>query len=143
MREVRVRLWAVYCVAGLLGLAVFALMASVISSSATDRAVGAVEQNSARGCDRNQVQRGYLILRAREFVLTDQKQSSRTTELAEGYFLIVNCKATYINSPTEVTYLSPPLQECFLKLLRDKSFGEHAEHVTTDPQQLHVEYDCT
>jgi hypothetical protein len=143
-RKVQVSLLTIYVIAGLFCLAGFALMSYVIADHAADSAAETGRTAAIAGCNRNQVPRGYLQLRADEFVKTDSGEPSETTALAADYFRIVNCTDTFKTDNAGGTiFLSEPLEDCFIELLRSKGFGRNAENVTTDPQRLHVEYNCT
>jgi hypothetical protein len=146
-RDIHLPFWVLYVLVGVLLFVVFAAMSKVVADYAADKAAGATERrlglavhrarvSSATGCDRNQVQRAYLKLRGREV-------RSTNSPLAAGYFSIVDCWKTYVDSPGGDTfYLAPSLERCFLRLISKKGFGERAEEVTTDPERLHTEYDC-
>lgn len=143
-RSVRLPLLVVWVLEGIFLLVLFGAMSYFIAQYVIDQVGETTRKQSVAGCDRNQVPRGYLQLRAQEFVQTDGGNRSTTTELAPDYFRIVNCGATFAADNQGFTeYLSPELAKCFVKLLRTRGFGNNAENVTTDPQRLHVEFDCT
>lgn len=150
-RRVHVPLIVVYLLMGVIGLLAVGILTYAVSDHAANAATEASEKRirdaqanaqiaAAAGCDRNQIQRAYILLRSREV-------KSPTADVAEGYFSIVDCKETYVErvniDPSRPVYLSIPLQECFLKLVADQGFGLHAENVTTDPKKLHEDYNCT
>lgn len=59
-----------------------------------------------RATCRGNLLRGYLLLRAREFVMTDQAGASRTTKLAPKLFPILNCEtALPLAEEEQRTYL--------------------------------------
>ena len=148
-RRVHVPLIVVYLLFGVIGLMAVGILTYSISDHAAHSAASAAERrletqnkkaqsSTVDGCNRNQLLRGYVLLRAREL------QPTPAARLAPRYFPITDCYATYVtNSGGEAVYLSPPLQECFLKLMESKAFGPKGEDVTTNPSRLHVEYNCT
>lgn len=143
-RSVRLPLLVVWVLEGFFLLVLFAAMSYFISQYVIDRVGDTTRKQSVAGCDRNQIPRGYLQLRAQEFTEADGGKRSTTTKLAPDYFRIVNCGATFAPDNQGFTvYLSPELAKCFNELLRTRGFGNNAENVTTDPQRLHVEFNCT
>ena len=62
-------------------------------------------------CDRGNLVRGYLLLRAREFQQADDRTGARTTELAPDVFPVLDCFARH-----PVT-LSAAAQEEYLRVL--------------------------
>jgi multidrug efflux pump subunit AcrA (membrane-fusion protein) len=50
-----------------------------------------LRRKQVEACWRGDIVRGYLLLRAREFVRTDQQAASRTTKLAPALFPILDC----------------------------------------------------
>lgn len=154
-RRVQVPFIVIYLLLGAVGLMAVGILTYAISDHAAHAASDAVESRAnaaaskiqaanAAGCDRNQVLRGYVLLRAAETI----GSKSPASGLARNYFQIVNCNETYITNVKagnagDVTYLSRPLQACFLVLLSKKAFGQYAEDVTTSPSRLHQDYNCT
>lgn len=84
----------------------------------------------ARGCDRNQVQRAYLRIRARD----RSRESADRRGLADSYFRTVNCKATYASDAQAPVFLGAKDDACFVRLTRH---GEWARREpVTDPVKL-------
>lgn len=85
---------------------------------------------SALGCDRNQIQRAYLRIRARDRA----KNSPNRIALADSYFRTINCDATW-SGAAKVVFLNSADDRCFLKLTVR---GEWSHRLaTTRPQDLH------
>lgn len=84
----------------------------------------------ARGCDRNQVQRAYLRIRARD----RSKDAPDRVALADSYFRTVNCKLTYADNATGPVFLRPSDDRCFMRLTLEGMWGE--SEAVTDPVKL-------
>lgn len=99
--------------------------------TAADAAVAAVLRQSALGCDRNQIQRAYLRIRARDRA----KDSANRIELADAYFRTVNCEKTYAKGATTPVFLSASDDRCFVKLTLSGLWAHRT--ASTDPVILH------
>jgi hypothetical protein len=84
----------------------------------------------AQGCDRNQVQRAYLRIRARD----RSKGATNRVPLADAYFRTVNCKLTYADNAKGPVFLRPADDRCFMRLTVEGVWGE--TNPVTDPVKL-------
>lgn len=82
----------------------------------------------ARGCGRNQIQRGYLKLRSHEV-------HSATAAEADALFQVVWCEKTYApNYSGPTIYLPAGSESCFLSLLKRGYWNDREPY--TDPAKL-------
>lgn len=114
--------------------------------SATASATAAILKTSAVGCDRNQVQRVYdrideLQVRRLTASIERMKDGERVPQapvIANAYFAIVNCPATY--SPANAhrdagpVYLQGQDERCFIHLVTSHYFVNSPP--VTDPRLL-------
>lgn len=106
------------------------LAAQNAGNVAARQAVAEVLRQAQAGCERNQVQRAYLRIRARDRL----PGSPNRIKLADAYFHTVNCDATYAPGAVLPAFLSTVDDRCFLKLTKQGYWEDHLP--ITDPDTL-------
>jgi hypothetical protein len=148
-RVVRLAVWTV--VAAFLTVVVY-LGAQVAGRTAAEGAAKGVIAQNAKGCDRNQIQRVYdrvdeqgdhgqtaAINVLRSTRIEGERRPKRLQPspiIANAYFQIVNCEATYTPDNTDggPVYLQQEDERCFIHLVVTHYFLRQAP--TTNPTQL-------
>lgn len=105
---------------------ILAVASHFIATNAAEKAAKAAREASLSvaaqqlqgGCPRNQLNRAWQRVRAREAPSAEKADFNQ--ENAAAYFRITNCQATYAVGYTgPPVYLEPKLDECFVKLTED------------------------
>lgn len=111
------------------------LVGQQAGKNAAKATIAVVRGQVAKGCDRNQLQRGYLQVRAIE---DKQKRQRPVTRFAPAYFRIVNCEATYSKdrASTAPVYLAPAMSKCFVRNVEIGTWAPMDKEPTTDPKAL-------
>lgn len=88
------------------------------SKAAKEATLATAAQQLANACPRNQLNRAWQRVRARE--APSEERADFNQEIAAAYFRITNCQATYAPGYTgKPVYLEAALDECFVKLTED------------------------
>jgi hypothetical protein len=151
-KDPRVIRAAIYTVVALFLTAAVYMGAQVAGREAAQGASKVIVAQDAKGCDRNQIQRVYdRVDEHGDYAQTEAINVLRETRIrgerkppplmhapiiANRYFQIVNCGATYTESNTDggPVYLQHPDEQCFIHLVTSGYFVRQAP--TTDPGQL-------
>lgn len=151
-RDPRVIRLAVYTLIAVCLTAAVYFGAQVAGREAARGAQEVLTTQDAAGCDRNQLQRTYdRVDETADHGQTDAINALRDTRIegervpprleqtpiiANAYFQILNCEATYSpdNSDGGPVYLQRPDEACFIRLVKSHYFVRQAP--TTNPDQL-------
>lgn len=114
-----------------------AIATKAVAEQSAHAASEAVAGQAAKGCARNQIQRGYLLLRAQEFgpEVNAPRGRASVTDHAPNLFYLVNCEASYTPGYHGPAFRLPPeASQCFLRLMADGYWNDHEPF--TDPDRL-------